>query len=71
MTQQLLDLLQDSLSQDLLAFLPELILCGTIVLMLFLRLFNPFQRLHMGWVALLGLVAGLVVSGLQCRRQGR
>ncbi len=39
MTQQLLDALQNSLSRDMLAFLPELILCGTIVLLLLLRLF--------------------------------
>src|SRR5947209_1848216 len=57
--------LEDHLLLDCKAFLPELILCGTIVLMLFLRLFNGFRRLHMGWVALLGTLAGIAVSWLQ------
>ncbi len=43
--------LQDQLGQDVLAFLPELILCGAIVLMLLMRLFRAFDRLHLGAVA--------------------
>src|SRR5262249_37625908 len=39
-------------AQDLLAFAPELILCGTIVLLLLVRLFNYFRWVHLGWVAL-------------------
>jgi NADH-quinone oxidoreductase subunit N len=39
-------------SYDLLAFAPELILCATIVLLLVLRLFSGFNRVHLGWVAL-------------------
>src|SRR5262245_49677536 len=44
--------LQETLGRDLLAFLPELVLCGAIVLMLLVRLFPIFERKHMGWVAL-------------------
>jgi NADH-quinone oxidoreductase subunit N len=50
---------------DLQAFLPELILCGGIVLMLLLRLFGPFDRLHMGWVALLFTLAAVAQSAAQ------
>jgi NADH-quinone oxidoreductase subunit N len=50
---------------DLQAFLPELILCGGIVLMLLLRLFGPLDRLHMGWVALLFTLAALAQSAVQ------
>jgi NADH-quinone oxidoreductase subunit N len=58
MTKQLLESLQASLSLDVVAFMPELILCGTIVLMLFFRLFRGLDRLHLGWLALaLTLVA--------------
>ncbi|HXG12513.1 MAG TPA: NADH-quinone oxidoreductase subunit N [Gemmataceae bacterium] len=46
-------------------FLPELILCGAIVLMLLLRLFNAFNRWHLGWVALILTLAALGVSGGQ------
>lgn len=33
-------------------FSPELVLCGGIVLLLFLRLFSAFNRVHLGYVAL-------------------
>jgi NADH-quinone oxidoreductase subunit N len=55
--------LSDGLQRDLFAFLPELILCGTIVGMLLARLFTPLTRTHMGWFAL--VMSGLAfVSGL-------
>jgi NADH-quinone oxidoreductase subunit N len=50
---------------DLQAFQPELILCGGIIVMLLLRLFGPFERLHMGWVALLFTLAALAQSVVQ------
>ncbi len=62
MTKQLLQSLQAGLSVDLLAFLPELILCGTIVLLLFIRLFARFDRRHLGWVALVLTLYALFVS---------
>jgi NADH-quinone oxidoreductase subunit N len=40
------------LQADLLGFLPELIVCGSIVLLLLLRLFRWLDRLHLGGVAL-------------------
>src|SRR5271156_3987685 len=53
MTAILLKHLQDSLNRDALAFMPELVLCGAIVLMLLLRLFPRFDNKHLGWVALI------------------
>ena len=44
MTATLFEQLQDQLNRDSLAFLPELILCGAIVLMLLLRLFATFRQ---------------------------
>jgi NADH-quinone oxidoreductase subunit N len=49
--------LSDGLERDLFAFLPELILCGTIVGMLLARMFTLLSRFHLGWFA-------LVMSGL-------
>jgi NADH-quinone oxidoreductase subunit N len=54
--------LQDTVLRDSLAFLPELILCTTIVVLLLLRLFKSFDGLHLGWVALVLTGLGLVVS---------
>jgi NADH-quinone oxidoreductase subunit N len=61
--------LQNSLPDDLLAFMPELILCGGIVLLLFLRMFKALDRLHLGWLALVISVAALVFSYSQWRAQ--
>jgi NADH-quinone oxidoreductase subunit N len=47
-------------ARDCAAFLPELILCGGIVLLLLLRLFSSLDRLHMGWVAI--LVSGTALA---------
>jgi NADH-quinone oxidoreductase subunit N len=57
--------LQSALSTDAVAFLPELILCGTIVLLLILRLFRHLDRSHLGWTALAFTLAGLGVSWCQ------
>jgi NADH-quinone oxidoreductase subunit N len=53
------------LAQDLQAFMPELILCGGIVLLLLLRLFGPLDRLHLGWVALVFTLAAVAMSAAQ------
>src|SRR5438132_13071149 len=50
------------LGKDLLHFAPELILCFTIVLMLFLRLFTGLNRLHLGSLALVLTVVALLVN---------
>jgi NADH-quinone oxidoreductase subunit N len=47
---------------DLGNFTPELTLCGTIVLLLLLRLFSALDRLHLGVIALAGTLAALAVS---------
>ena len=44
---------QADVLRDCSAFLPELILCGGIVLLLLLRMFSSLDRLHLGWVAIL------------------
>jgi NADH-quinone oxidoreductase subunit N len=62
MTQAILRQLQDSLSSDLTAFLPELILCGTIVLLLFVRLFPRLDRIYLDSIALLFTLIALLVS---------
>jgi len=53
--------LQSSLWDDLLAFMPELILCGGIVLLLLLRMFQGLDRLHLGSLA---LIVSLAVASL-------
>ncbi|MBI3822853.1 MAG: NADH-quinone oxidoreductase subunit N [Planctomycetes bacterium] len=40
-----------NLSRDSRAFLPELVLCGAIVLLLLIRLLPRYDHLHMGWIA--------------------
>jgi NADH-quinone oxidoreductase subunit N len=54
--------LQETLGRDLVAFLPELVLCGAIVLMLLLRLVPRFDRKNLGWVALVLTVYAFYVS---------
>jgi NADH-quinone oxidoreductase subunit N len=58
-------LAQDVLAEDLVAFLPELILCGTIILLLVMRLFSALDRLHLGRVSLVLTLAALVISYFQ------
>ena len=65
MTKQLLENLQASLGLDLVAFLPELVLCATIVLLLLIRLFPRFDRRHLGWVALVLTLYSLFLSWKQ------
>jgi NADH-quinone oxidoreductase subunit N len=65
MTQAVLDQLKASLSQDLTAVLPELFLCGGIVLMLLVRLFRFFDRHHLGWVALAVTLGALWITWAQ------
>jgi NADH-quinone oxidoreductase subunit N len=54
--------LQADLARDLLAFLPELILCGAIVLMLLLRMFNALSRVHQGCVALAATATAFFIA---------
>ncbi len=67
MTTQLLQQLQADLGRDLAAFAPELVLCGTIVVLLLLRLFSGLNRLHLGYLALVLTGVALVIAGLQWR----
>src|SRR4051794_35405312 len=55
----------NSVGRDLQAFAPELLLCGTIVVLLLLRLFSSLDRLHMGYVALVLTLAALAMSWMQ------
>ena len=47
-----IETLQDSVPRDCGAFLPELVLCTGIIVLLLLRLFSAFDRWHLGWLAL-------------------
>ncbi len=67
MTAKLFEQLQASLGQDLLAFSPELILCGTIVLMLLVRLCQWYDNVHLGWFAFIFSALALGFSWLQWR----
>jgi NADH-quinone oxidoreductase subunit N len=60
-----IDQLQAFLAQDVVNFLPELIVAGSIVLLLVLRLFTSLDRWHLGWMALVGTLAALAISALQ------
>ncbi|HMF11459.1 MAG TPA: hypothetical protein VKE94_04115, partial [Gemmataceae bacterium] len=48
----ILDDIQRALAFDLRGFVPELVLCVGIVVLLLLRLLPSFDRLHLGWVSL-------------------
>src|SRR5262245_20329450 len=50
------------LFRDLGSFLPELLLCVGIIVMLLLRLFTAFDTLHLGFIALAVTLAALLVS---------
>lgn len=63
MTKKLLDDLQAALGRDLLAFLPELILCACIIVMLLYRLFS--NRRHMGSIALMMTLLAFFVNWSQ------
>jgi NADH-quinone oxidoreductase subunit N len=58
------------LNRDLQAFLPELLLCGAIVLMLLLRLVGGLAKTHLGGIALAATVTGMIVSWLQWTHGG-
>jgi NADH-quinone oxidoreductase subunit N len=62
MTPNTLNQLEKSLVRDLIAFQPELVLCGTIVVLLLLRLVRSFDRFHLGGAALLLTVYALMVG---------
>ena len=61
MNRTLADTLQANLGVDVVAFLPELVLCGAIVFLLLIRLAPRYDQLHLGWVAL--VLVGLVLLG--------
>jgi NADH-quinone oxidoreductase subunit N len=69
-TPNLLQSLQADLLRDCLAFLPELILCGAIVVLLLLRLFKSLDRVHLGGVALVFSLAGVVAALAQWHNWG-
>ena len=65
MTEKVLEQLTGSLERDLRAFLPELILCAGIVLLLLARLFRALDRTHLGWGALIFSLFALAQSCAQ------
>src|SRR5205085_2657861 len=62
---QSISVLPSDLTLDSLRFLPELVLCLGIVVMLFVRLFRGTERSHLGWTALAFTLVALGVSVLQ------
>jgi NADH-quinone oxidoreductase subunit N len=65
MLKNLANSVQSSLSDDVLGFLPELILCGGLVLLLVLRLLRALDRSHLSAAALTFTLFALGVSGYQ------
>jgi NADH-quinone oxidoreductase subunit N len=57
-------LLQSQLGVDLIYFLPELILCGSIVLLLLIRLFKVLDHLHLSPIALGLTIVALATTGM-------
>ena len=49
----------DTLEVSLPVFTPELVLCGTIVLMLLVRIFQSSVRFDVSWLALAGSAVAL------------
>ena len=60
-----LDQLQSNLQGDLLLFLPELVICCGIVLLLVCRLVKAFDRSHLGAVAASAFAVSLLPAGYQ------
>jgi NADH-quinone oxidoreductase subunit N len=54
--------IQKALAEDLGGFVPELVLCVGIVVLLLLRLLPSFDRLHLGWVSLAFTVGALAYA---------
>ena len=57
--------LRSTLNADLGLFAPELLVAGTVLLALFLRIFKTFDRIHLNAVAVWPLLAALAFLGLQ------
>jgi NADH-quinone oxidoreductase subunit N len=64
-TSSIVQNLQSDLLRDLLAFLPELILCWAIVGSLVLRMISSLNRIHLGYFALASSVLALIVAVAQ------
>jgi NADH-quinone oxidoreductase subunit N len=65
MTDLILQELQNSLARDCTAFMPELILCASIVVLLLLRLMPSFDRQHLGGLALAMILAAFAAAWAQ------
>lgn len=61
-TPSFVDRLSADLQRDLLSFLPELILCGTIVALLLARLVTPLSKKHLGGFALVASISALACA---------
>jgi NADH-quinone oxidoreductase subunit N len=65
MNSTLADALQTSLGVDVVAFMPQLIVCAAIVLLLLIRLIPRYDRWHLGWIALALSAGACVLSAFQ------
>src|SRR5437762_11063595 len=57
--------LQSGLADDLFLFVPELVVCGGIVLLLLCRLVKALDRAHLGGLAVATLAVALFAAGYQ------
>ena len=57
--------LQQSIGNDLLQFIPELVVCVGIVVLLLVRLVPVFDRVHLGSLAVAALAVALFAAGYQ------
>jgi NADH-quinone oxidoreductase subunit N len=60
--------LQKGLLEDCYAVLPELILCGTLILLLLLRLLSSLDNWHLGWETLTLTLVALIAAVMQWHR---
>src|SRR5436190_23992166 len=66
LTQSVLDTLTAGLYRDMFGFVPELLVCIAIVLMLVLRLFRGMARSHMSGIAMLFVLLALLLTAIHC-----
>lgn len=66
-----IELFETAISGDLLQFIPELVVCGGIVLLLLTRLVSRLDRAHLGGLSVAVLAAGLFAAVFQFETAGK
>src|SRR5262245_6615915 len=62
LTPQAINDIQDRLAESLSGFMPELLVCAGIVVLLVLRLLPSLDRWHLGWVSLAFTLVALAAA---------